>query len=65
MQDLKCAKCGVLQAQGEMGEFCRCGGGWVGTVREEAVRERVQILRCVAQRWGWDLLMREVERVGV
>ncbi|RPA85713.1 DUF1744-domain-containing protein [Ascobolus immersus RN42] len=61
MQDLKCAKCGVLQAQGEMAEFCKCGGEWVGTVSEESVRNKVEVLKGVADRWGWGMLKRELE----
>ena len=64
MQDIKCKKCGVLQSDASaFADHCSCGGGWVGTVELQKVKEQLTITERVSQAYGLRMLTGVIEDV--
>lgn len=63
-QDLKCGKCGRLRVNDFM-EHCSCAGEWVGTVRWEDVRGRLEVYAHVGRCFGFGMVNAAVEELGV
>jgi len=61
-QDIKCNKCSRLRTN-EFMDHCVCAGAWVGTVKKEDVREKLGVMKSVANWYGFTMLTDVVKEV--